>query len=126
MTARPDTDALRRRVEDRLEALRQEIAGKLGDAVDVTQALERVGDHGDQSVVDDAATADFADARRDLIEYHAGRAALHRLDEGSYGTCVACGDEIAPARLQAAPFAARCLACQRRAEHDSGIRPATM
>lgn len=39
------------------------------------------------------------------------RAALSRLDEGRYGTCVTCGDEIAPARLSAMPEAAQCIGC---------------
>lgn len=127
MTAsRPDPDALRHPIEARLEALRLEIAAKLGDAVDVTQALEHVGDNGDQSVVDDLATADFADARRDLDEYHAGRAALKRLEAGTYGVCVACEDEIPAERLAASPFSARCMACQTRTEHASGLRPTSM
>ena len=43
--------------------------------------------------------------------------ALAKLDEGTYGTCDACGEPIAPARLQAAPDVALCLSCassQRR------------
>ena len=39
--------------------------------------------------------------------------ALAKLDEGSYGTCDACGEPIAPARLQAAPDVALCLSCAR-------------
>ena len=37
--------------------------------------------------------------------------ALARLDAGSYGTCARCGADIAPARLDAYPAAATCLAC---------------
>lgn len=39
-------------------------------------------------------------------------AALKRLEEGSYGYCYECGDEIAERRLRALPFAARCMACE--------------
>ncbi len=38
--------------------------------------------------------------------------ALQRLKAGAYGTCSDCGTRISTARLQAAPFAALCLACQ--------------
>jgi RNA polymerase-binding transcription factor DksA len=38
-------------------------------------------------------------------------AALERLDRGAWGTCVACGEPIAAARLQALPEAARCARC---------------
>jgi DnaK suppressor protein len=43
-------------------------------------------------------------------------AALKRMDEGSYGTCVECGKSIAPARLKAIPEVATCVACQEKIE----------
>ena len=43
-------------------------------------------------------------------------AALKRIDEGTYGTCVSCGGEIAPARLEAYAWASLCIDCKRRAE----------
>ena len=42
-------------------------------------------------------------------------AALVRLDTGTYGACTACGDRIAPERLEARPWAALCIGCQRDA-----------
>ncbi|MGE0816429.1 MAG: TraR/DksA family transcriptional regulator [Vicinamibacterales bacterium] len=39
------------------------------------------------------------------------RAALQRLDAGTYGRCARCGREIAPARLAALPSATTCVAC---------------
>lgn len=50
-------------------------------------------------------------------EIEAIRAALHRLDSGTYGTCLTCGDPIAPARLEALPYAVQCIACAAKAEH---------
>lgn len=41
--------------------------------------------------------------------------ALARLQDGTYGTCVGCGVEIAPARLEARPEAALCINCARAA-----------
>jgi DnaK suppressor protein len=37
--------------------------------------------------------------------------ALEKLDEGSYGTCDACAQPIAPARLRAMPDSVMCVAC---------------
>jgi DnaK suppressor protein len=37
--------------------------------------------------------------------------ALAKLDEGTYGSCDACGGPIAEARLEAMPDAVLCLAC---------------
>ncbi len=39
-------------------------------------------------------------------------AALHRIDLGTYGTCVDCGSLVPEGRLEAKPEAARCVACQ--------------
>ena len=39
-------------------------------------------------------------------------AALHRIDAGTYGTCVDCGTVVPEGRLEAKPEAARCVACQ--------------
>ena len=40
--------------------------------------------------------------------------ALHRIDLGTYGTCVDCGGLVPEGRLEAKPEAARCVACQAR------------
>ena len=40
-------------------------------------------------------------------------AALVRLDDGTYGRCVRCGRPIDPERLDALPWAAHCIECQR-------------
>ena len=41
-------------------------------------------------------------------------AALHRIDLGTYGTCVDCGRIVPEGRLEAKPEAARCVSCQAR------------
>ncbi|MEX1078460.1 MAG: TraR/DksA C4-type zinc finger protein [Homoserinimonas sp.] len=38
-------------------------------------------------------------------------AALARIDAGTYGVCIRCGGAIAPARLEARPYAATCIDC---------------
>ncbi len=40
-------------------------------------------------------------------------AAIARLDDGTFGTCIRCGRPIAPERLEALPWAAHCIECQR-------------
>ena len=50
------------------------------------------------------------------------KAALQRIDEGSYGTCLRCEEEISPRRLEAVPWAAYCIRCQEivdRSEDES-------
>jgi DnaK suppressor protein len=56
----------------------------------------------------DLALRDRAVAQQALVD-----AALERLDEGTFGTCVRCGKPVPVARLQALPWAAYCIDCQR-------------
>ncbi len=42
--------------------------------------------------------------------------ALRRLEEGSYGYCFECGEEISERRLRALPFAVRCKDCEEARE----------
>ena len=42
--------------------------------------------------------------------------ALKRIDEGTYGTCVNCGQPIAEERLAAIPWAMYCIDCKRLQE----------
>jgi DnaK suppressor protein len=41
--------------------------------------------------------------------------ALQKLDDGTYGTCDACGGPIAPARLKFSPESTLCIDCARAA-----------
>jgi RNA polymerase-binding transcription factor DksA len=43
-------------------------------------------------------------------------AALARLDDGTYGTCAACGQRIPDERLEAVPWASLCLDDKRKQE----------
>ena len=54
-------------------------------------------------------------AQRDKDEQHleAVDAALARLEAGTFGSCIRCGRPIAPERLEALPWAAHCIDCQR-------------
>ena len=43
-------------------------------------------------------------------------AALARIDDGSYGDCLECGEPIADARLEVQPWAGLCIECQSAQE----------
>ena len=47
--------------------------------------------------------------------------ALHRVEEGTYGVCEACGRKIPQSRLQAKPSARFCVQDQARAEREARI-----
>jgi DnaK suppressor protein len=56
---------------------------------------------------------DLALREKDELHLEAVEAALARIDAGTFGTCVRCGRPIAPERLEALPWAAHCIDCQR-------------
>lgn len=58
-----------------------------------------------------SALLDRLEAQRDLVDE-----ALQRLDDGTYGQCTNCGQEIAPGRLKAMPQASLCIECQEALE----------
>ena len=76
-----------------------------GDAED-TRA-QRVTERELEFALDDHETTELASVN----------GALQRIEAGTYGRCTACDAAIPLARLQAAPQAARCIACQEKAEH---------
>lgn len=55
-------------------------------------------------------------ARHDHDELVLVRAALQRLDDGTFGACLSCGKTVGLNRLLAYPAAARCIACQSKFE----------
>ena len=61
----------------------------------------------------DLALRDRADHQLVLVDE-----ALARLDAGTFGTCVRCGRPIPDERLEALPWAPRCIDCQRLADRE--------
>jgi RNA polymerase-binding protein DksA len=56
---------------------------------------------------------DLALRERNLQHLAQVEDALARLDAGTFGMCTRCGNPIAPERLEAIPWAALCIDCQR-------------
>jgi len=46
------------------------------------------------------------------------RSALRRIEDGSFGTCLHCEEDISPKRLNAVPWAAYCIQCQEQADRN--------
>ncbi len=44
--------------------------------------------------------------------------ALRRINDGSFGTCLHCEEEISPKRIAAVPWAANCIQCQELADRN--------
>jgi DnaK suppressor protein len=124
MSPPPDTltaaqrGALEAKLVARRAALRAEIEAKLNTQDDpaLMGLRNRMEDIDDWAVADLETAMDVAEVSRDATELHAVDAALARLKDGSYGTCLECGAPIPYARLDAYPMAARCIACQEKLE----------
>ena len=53
---------------------------------------------------------------REFNHLRDARAALRRIEEGDFGTCQACDEDIHPKRLAAVPWATFCIQCQEAAD----------
>ncbi|MET0659654.1 MAG: TraR/DksA C4-type zinc finger protein [Steroidobacteraceae bacterium] len=110
---------LRSVLEERAQVLRAELRDTVTRSDEEKSQLlrDQVRDNGDESFLDLVTDVNLAEVDRDLGEFRLVRAALERMNSGEYGRCENCGREIALKRLQAQPFATRCLQCQEQHEH---------
>jgi DnaK suppressor protein len=107
---------LKRMLEDRRRELMSEVHGKIRDARAEGGKDREVLDQGESSEVDIQEDIEFALIQMKSETLNKIDAALRRLDEGTYGNCFECGDEIAEPRLRALPFAVRCKDCEEARE----------
>ena len=56
---------------------------------------------------------------RESVGLRDTRAALRRMDDGVFGACIDCEEDISLKRLAAVPWAARCIPCQERTDRES-------
>ena len=113
MTDRDRHGVLRRMLEQRRTEIHQKLRAIREE---IPSYQDEVRDSEEQSVTDFAQEMDFA-----LMEMQAQTLirideALLKVDQGTYGTCDECEQDIAEARLEAVPFALLCLECQEREE----------
>jgi RNA polymerase-binding protein DksA len=108
--------ALRDALSYRLRELRADVRAAERERREARSDTPEVADRKDDA--GEAATSDIAAAEeeRDVEEMEDVVAALHRLDQGTYGDCLACGEPIPLQRLLVQPAASRCAACQAASE----------
>src|SRR5918996_3167592 len=107
---------LKKMLEDRRRELVSEVHGKIRDVRAEGSKEREVLDQGESSEVDIQEDIEFALIQMKAETLNKVDAALRRLDEGTYGDCFECGDEISEARLRALPFAVRCKDCEEARE----------
>lgn len=106
----PDTDHFRTLIISRLD----ELGVRLHD-IDHELSEPVSQDLGEQSIdiEDDEVLEGLALAAQ--TEVGLLRKALNRIEDGSFGICLKCGDQISDARLDAVPYAPLCKTCANRA-----------
>jgi len=82
-------------------------------------AIEKSADQMDE--IQYASERDLAirNVDRDSAMLRELKAALRRIHDGSFGTCMDCESAISPKRLAAVPWAPRCIQCQDAADQDA-------
>lgn len=96
-----------------LERLTLSSAEGLSELVDERETLPDLADRATQETDRDMSLIMRERDRRLLQEV---RQALQRLDNGEYGVCEECGEEIPLPRLKAQPMATLCVGCKQLLE----------
>jgi DnaK suppressor protein len=107
---------LKKMLEDRRRQLMSDVQGRIRDVRGEGSKDREVLDQGESSEVDIQDDIEFALIQMKSETLNKINEALRRLDEGTYGNCFECGDEVAEARLRALPFAVRCKDCEEARE----------
>jgi DnaK suppressor protein len=107
----------------RLLELERQLAERLGAEVETARdARDDQPDSGDLSRVDELKEEYFALAQSDSEILAQVRAALKRIDEGTYGNCLVDGGPIDEKRLDSVPWAPFCLKHQAEIEQRANLR----
>jgi DnaK suppressor protein len=99
---------LQAEVQGKIRGVREEGSwgGKLNDVLDVVESAE----------ADIQEDLEFALVQMKSETLNKVNDALSRLEQGNYGNCFDCGEEIGEKRLRALPFAVRCKDCEEARE----------
>jgi DnaK suppressor protein len=103
-----------------LEAKQQELAQSLRTREPISfQRTSEPEEEAQRTAEQDLAVQDRNRAAEMLRQT---RAALDRIEDGSYGVCLSCEQEIEPRRLAAVPSAAYCVRCQETLDQQEAER----
>ncbi len=82
-----------------------------------------VGDAADAAVSDEEVAETLQQESQASQTLSQVRDALRRIEDGTYGRCVACGRPIEEARLEAIPWAAYCVKDQEKLDQAAHVPP---
>jgi len=116
-----DVNAYRQRLIELEASLSNHVKRDLGSGRE--QSIDTAADVGDASVADESESEDFAEAELDTSTLSQVRAALRRIETGTYGQCLVDGGPIDSSRLDAVPWAPYCIRHQKLFEAGSRPKP---
>ena len=103
-------------LEDRQREIHAEVKGKMRDVRSEASGKSEVFDAVESSEADIQDDIQFALIQMKSETLNKINDALARLENGNYGNCFECGEDIAEKRLRALPFAVRCKDCEEARE----------
>lgn len=106
--------------KSRLTAMMDAIAQKNANGGVLAEEAEFLADPSDRASQEADLNFNLLIRERDREVVREIRDAMDRIEEGSYGICEECGEDIAHARLQARPMTLYCVSCQEGLELQSG------
>jgi DnaK suppressor protein len=110
---------LKKMLQERQREIQAEVQGKMRDVRSEGTwggKQNEVLDAVESSEVDIQDEIEFALIQMKSETLNKINGALDRLEQGDYGNCFECGEEIAEKRLRALPFAVRCKDCEEARE----------
>lgn len=110
---------LKQMLEERKRQMLSQVHEKIRDvrSENVSGKVNTVLDPGESSEAGIQEDIEFALIQMKAETLNKINEALARLEEGAYGNCFECGEEISQARLRALPFAVRCIECEEAREN---------
>lgn len=96
-------------LEERRQEILESVRTKKGE---ISQKPSTPSEMAEQASVDLQEEIELALVNMQADTLNKIEAALRRLEEGTYGYCSRCRDEISEKRLRALPFAIRCKDCE--------------
>lgn len=118
-------DVLRRMMEERRAreiAEIRSVAQRANDEHLQAVLTGREADRADEALRNAAQLAEYAIVHQDIEDVRDIDAAFQRINAGTYGECISCGEDIGYERLIAFPTAKRCISCQRELERQRALR----
>ena len=103
----------RARVQEALDYLHEENSGSMEDE---TQEIQSDNHPGDVATTTLDREIDYTLEENEERVLAAIDAALKRIEDGAFGTCRSCHQEIAIERLEALPYTTQCIDCKRKEE----------